>query len=87
MPDNTGQLQRVPVPPDTDTLAQVAETTDARFFEAPTEEDLKAIYDNVGSKVGTTEEQQEVTFAFAAGGLALVIVGAAMAAFWFNRFP
>ena len=85
--DENGETQRVPVPPDTETLAEVAETTGARYFEAPTEADLKAIYDSVGSKVGTTEEQQEVTFAFAAGGLALVIVGAATAAFWFNRFP
>jgi Ca-activated chloride channel family protein len=85
--DNFGRTQRVPVPPDTETLAKIAELTDARFFEAPTEDDLTAIYENLGSRVGTTTEEQEVTFAFAAGGLILMIVGAAAAAWWFNRFP
>jgi len=85
--DENGELQRVPVPPDTETLASVAEATGARFFEAPTEADLKAIYDSVGSRVGQTQERQEITFLFAAGGLVLVVAGAALAAFWFNRFP
>ena len=85
--DDRGQIQRVPVPPDTETLGRVAELTGARFFEAPTDADLTAIYDSLGSKVGFTEEQQEDTFLFAAGGLVLVVVGAALAAFWFNRFP
>ena len=85
--DNLGRMQRVPVPPDTETLAKIAELTDARFFEAPSEEDLLSIYENLGSRVGTTQEKQEVTFAFAAGGLILMIAGAAAAAWWFNRFP
>ena len=85
--DNLGRMQRVPVPPDTETLAKIAELTDARFFEAPTEEDLLSIYENLGSRVGTTQEKQEVTFAFAAGGLILMVAGAAAAAWWFNRFP
>jgi Ca-activated chloride channel family protein len=85
--DNFGRPQRVPVPPDTETLAKVAELTDARFFEAPSEDDLMAIYENLGSRVGTTNEEQEVTFAFAAGGLILMVIGAAAAAWWFNRFP
>lgn len=46
-----------------------------------------AIYENVGSRVGTTEETQEVTVFFASGGLVLMVVGAALAALWFNRFP
>jgi Ca-activated chloride channel family protein len=85
--DNLGRTQRIPVPPDTETLARVAELTGARFFEAPTQEDLAAIYENVGSRVGTTEETQEVTVFFAGGGLMLMIAGAALAAVWFNRFP
>ena len=41
---------RCPVPPDTETLAKVAEMTGGRFFEAPTAEDLAAIYESLGSQ-------------------------------------
>jgi Ca-activated chloride channel family protein len=85
--DDQGILHRVEVPPDTDTLAAIAETTGARSFEAPTASDLQQIYQSLGSRVGTREEPQEVTQWFAAAGLALMVVGAGFAAHWFNRFP
>jgi Ca-activated chloride channel family protein len=87
VPDQFGRLVDLNVPPDTETLAQVAEMTGGRFFEAPTADDLRAIYDNLGSKVGFTQEEQEVTQAFAAAGLLFVLGGAALAAHWFNRVP
>lgn len=87
VPNRQGQLQTLEVPPDTDTLAAIAETTGARFFDAPTAEDLAQIYENLGSRVGFTEEQREVTQLFAAAGLLFVLAGAGLAAHWFNRFP
>ena len=87
VPDRLGVLVPVPVPPDPETLATIAEMTGARFFEAPTAEDLAAIYENLGSRVGFVQEDQEVTQLFAAAGLAFVLVGAGLAAHWFNRFP
>lgn len=85
--DEFGILHRVEVPPDTDTLAAVAETTGARSFEAPTANDLQQIYESLGSRVGTRDETREVTQWFAAAGLALMVAGAGLAAHWFNRFP
>jgi Ca-activated chloride channel homolog len=85
--DEMGVPHTVPVPPDTDTLAAVAETTGARSFQAPTATDLQAIYESLGSRVGTVQEPQEVTQWFAAAGLALMLAGAGLAAHWFNRFP
>jgi Ca-activated chloride channel family protein len=85
--DEFGRPQTLEVPPDRDTLAAVAEITGARFFEAPTADDLAQIYEHLGSRVGFTEEQQEVTVLFAGAGLVLVVAGASLAAFWFNRFP
>ena len=85
--DEFGMPHTVEVPPDTDTLAAIAETTGARSFEAPTGSDLQQIYQSLGSRVGTREEPQEVTQWFAAAGLALMVGGAALAAHWFNRFP
>src|SRR4029450_7849209 len=48
--DQFGQWQTIPVPPDPDTLGEIAERTGARFFEAPSAEDLQAIYQGIGSK-------------------------------------
>jgi Ca-activated chloride channel family protein len=80
-------MQTINVPPDLDTLKQIAEMTDASFFEAPTENDLRAIYQDLGSRVGFTEEEQEVTALFAGLGLVFMLFGGALAAVWFNRIP
>ena len=87
VPDDQGQLHTLNVPPDTETLAAIAETTGGRFFQAPTAGDLAQIYQSLGSRIGYTQEQREVTQWFAAAGLALVVAGAGLAAHWFNRFP
>ena len=87
VPDDQGQLHTVNVPPDTQTLAAIAETTGGRSFTAPTASDLDAIYQSLGSKIGYTTEDREVTQWFAAAGLLLVVAGAGLAAHWFHRFP
>ena len=87
VPDNNGDLHTLNVPPDTETLAAIAETTGGRAFEAPTAKDLAQIYESLGSRIGYTTEEREVTQWFAAAGLLLVVIGAGFAAHWFNRFP
>ena len=47
----------------------------------------KAVYNNLQSRIGYTEERQEVTFALVAAGLLLVVVGAGLSAVWFGRLP
>ena len=85
--DDTGQEVTLPVPPDTQTLQQIAEITGGQAFDAPTADQLSAIYDNLQSRIGYTNETQEVTAAFAAAGLLLIVVGAGFAALWFGRLP
>ncbi|MDH4141553.1 MAG: VWA domain-containing protein [Chloroflexota bacterium] len=85
--DPFGQPVTLEVPPDTETLAQIAEITQAAAFDAPTAEDLAAVYDNLESRVGSVEEQQEVTAWLAAAALVLVVVGAGLSALWFGRLP
>jgi len=85
--DQFGNLHQIAVPPDTTTLGDIAEKTGARFFEAPTSADLAAIYEGLGSKVGFTQEEREVTQWFAAGALVLMLAGAGLAAVWSGRIP
>jgi Ca-activated chloride channel homolog len=87
VPDETGNLRRIPVPPDKLTLQRIAETTGARFFAAPSSRDLKGVYRELGSKIGFIKEKQEVTVVFAATGLLFLVAGAAMSLVWFSRFP
>ena len=70
--NDVGQLVTVDVPPDTETLKQIADTTGAKSFDAPTAGDLKSVYDNLQSRIGYTQETQEVTVALVAAGLILV---------------
>jgi Ca-activated chloride channel homolog len=87
VPDETGNLRRIPVPPDTLTLQRIAETTGARFFAAPSNSDLKQVYRELGSKIGFVKEKQEITVVFAATGLLFLVAGATMSLVWFSRFP
>jgi Ca-activated chloride channel homolog len=85
--DETGQPVVIDVPPDRTTLAQIAEITGATAFDAPTADDLSAVYANLQSRVGYTNEEQEITSWFAAGALVLVVVAAGLSAVWFGRLP
>jgi Ca-activated chloride channel family protein len=85
--DRFGQATTLDVPPDTATLAAIAETTGGAAFEAPTAEDLRAVYANLESRIGTVPEEQEVTALFAAGALAFIVVGGALTVLWFGRLP
>ena len=85
--DNFGQTVTLDVPPDTETLKQIAATTGGQAFDAPTAAQLASVYDNLQSRIGYTEQRQEVTFALVGAGLLLVIVGAGLSAVWFGRLP
>lgn len=82
-----GTLRTMPVPPDPETLRQIAEITGGGFFEAPTESDLRAVYNDLGSRIGFVEELQEITVLFAGLGLVLIVLGGGLAVLWFNRLP
>jgi Ca-activated chloride channel family protein len=67
--------KRTPVPPDTATLESISRSTGGRFFTAPTVRDLEAVYANLGRGLAKRKDKQEITAAFAGGGLALLLAG------------
>jgi Ca-activated chloride channel homolog len=87
IPDEFGGEQTVPVPPDPETLRRIAQETGGRFFEAPTEADLQAVYEEIGSQVSYEDEERELTAAFAGAGAVFLLIGASLSALWFGRIP
>jgi Ca-activated chloride channel family protein len=85
--DPLGRPQRVPVPPDRETLEQVAERTNGEAFEAADADNLEQVYEELGSRVGYNEEEREITLAFVGAGTLLLLIGATLSALWFNRLP
>jgi Ca-activated chloride channel homolog len=82
-----GGTRIIPVPPDKPTLQQIAATTGGRFYEAESVGDLRSAYDKMGSLVSKVKRKQEVTFAFLAGGLVLLLAAAGIAVVTFPRLP
>jgi len=87
IPDDFGQRRLVRVPPDYDTLRSIARVTHGEYFYAPNEDELRRIYDEIGSRIGFEREQEELTVAFAAAALVLAAAAGATAFAWGNRFP
>lgn len=65
------------VSPDPQTLRQVARVSGGRAFTAADSERLQGIYRDLGSRLGSRPLQREVTAAFAAGGLVLLLAAGA----------
>jgi Ca-activated chloride channel family protein len=86
-PNAFGGTRIQPVPPDPDSLARIAETTNGRFFEAPTSDNLTAVYDSLGSRIGFRLEEREVTVAFTVAGLLLLAAAGALRARRGARLP
>jgi Ca-activated chloride channel family protein len=85
--DQFGQPRLIRVPPDPETLRAIAETTNGEFFTAPTEDELRRIYEELGSRIGFVTERREVTSAFAGAGVVLLALGAALSLAWSGRLP
>jgi Ca-activated chloride channel family protein len=80
-----GLRQRVTVEPDPGTLRAVAEQTGGHFYEAPDADSLQEVYEELGSRLGTTEEERELTQLFAAVGGVLMLAGSVASMVWFRR--
>ena len=87
VPNELGEPQTVSVAPDRETLEQIADETGGTYFDAPTEQDLNAVCEAVGSQVAWDKEKQEVTVAFAGAGAVLLLLASGLSALWFGRLP
>jgi Ca-activated chloride channel homolog len=75
------------VPPDRDTLREIARITGGRYYEAADALELDEVYERLGSQVSTRPARREITAAFAAGAAVLLLGGGAASLHWFRRLP
>jgi Ca-activated chloride channel family protein len=77
----------ISVPPDPQLMAEIAQASGARTFNAQTADQLSSVYKTLGSQLGSVARKREITAYFAAGGLVLLAVAAIGSARWLGRLP
>jgi Ca-activated chloride channel family protein len=75
------------VPPDPQTLRRIAQASGGKAYEAKDAGELATVYQRLQSQTTTKKEKREITAAFAAGGLAMLLVGGLMSLRWFAKLP
>jgi Ca-activated chloride channel homolog len=84
---NPGFGPPLPVPPDPETLRQIAQASGGRAYTAEDEDQLSSIYKSLGSQLATKKVHHQVTYVFALGGLVLLLGAAAGSLRWSGRLP
>ena len=69
------------------TLRQISQLTDGAYYNADDEQDLRAIYENLGSQLVVKPELTEITSLLAGAGLLVLLIGGACSLLWFGRLP
>ncbi|WP_336697915.1 VWA domain-containing protein [Curtobacterium sp. USHLN213] len=81
--DLWGGQQAVPV--DETTLRQLADDTDGRFYRAESTDELRNVYQDIGSSIGWHVEPVDITPYLALLGLLLAVVAGAFSLRWSSR--
>lgn len=77
------EITRVPANPQA--LETVARVSGGTFFTAADSDDLKRVYEELGSQLGTRDEEREITDYFSAGAAMFLLAGAVLSTAWFRR--
>lgn len=68
-----------------DTLRQLADTTGGEFYRASSADELREVYDDIGTLVGYHVEYREITVWVVLGAMVLAFAAAALSLRWFAR--
>jgi Ca-activated chloride channel homolog len=82
-----GEPFPIPVPVDRGALEVIAEETGGAFFTAVTAGELEEVYTDIGSSIGFTTVDEEITGWFVGIALALLVATGALSLAWFSRLP
>jgi Ca-activated chloride channel family protein len=70
---------------DEPTLRKIAQITGGSYFKASTAEELRGIYQSLGTRLELEKENTEITALFVAAALGLFLVMGVLSIAWFNR--
>jgi len=79
--------KREPVPVNHEQMQEIAKISGGQYFAAATADELKQVYENIGSEVGYEKADREVTARFAGYGLAFAVLAALGAISLGARWP
>ena len=85
--DLPGQDGPIPVPVNPAALAKVANATGGTAFTASTGDQLKKVYEDIGSSVGYVTELKDITSTFVGASLLVLFACAICSQLWFSRLP
>jgi Ca-activated chloride channel homolog len=85
--DYGGFKQRIPVPPDPETLRKIASITGGKFYAARDAGRLSAVYKEIGTRLARGHETHEVTYVLAAASAVLLLGSAGLSIAGAARIP
>jgi Ca-activated chloride channel family protein len=77
----------VPVPPDPDTLRQIARVSGGKFFDARSNGAVLSAYASLGSKLGRRPGKTEITYELVAVAAGLLLLSGVLSVVWSPRIP
>jgi len=77
--------QIIPVPPDPAQLRRIAQESGGRTFAVDDADRLEAVYESLGSQLGTTARKREITALFSGLGLLALLAAGALSVRWRGR--
>lgn len=78
---------RIPVPVDLETMERIAAATGGKTYAAESSEELSQVYADIGSSIGYTTEEREVTARFVGFALLSALAAAVVSLFFLGRLP
>jgi Ca-activated chloride channel homolog len=69
------------------TLKQIAQMTDAEYFNASNASDLRSVYEKLSTQLVLRQQKTEVTAYLTALAAVLSIIAGGLSLLWFNRLP
>ena len=68
-------------------MRRISQASGGKAYEVNDAGELDTVYQRLQSQITTKKEKREITAAFAAGGLAMLLVGGLMSLRWFAKLP
>ena len=79
-----GRSMRVQL--DEESLRNIADKTDAEYFKAGSETELKEVYETLSANLVLEREQTEITVLFTGLAVVILLVAGVISMLWFHRF-